>query len=375
MIISSTKTTFLDRSLSQSIPASGSFCCLKQRSSIDHDNSLEIIGSFLVLTDPGRPRRRYPKTTASEFDDDISHRLNLRLINRKFADWTVAWIFQRLSLREIVSNVRSIPFQNIRRLLEIGAGKHCRLLDFTASRSLTDAVALVGIEHSLLIRDLHLTQCPMLSDAIFRLAVAKLRRLESLKVGLCAKLSGRGLLACLTATRFPASILKVLHLPEMKFVDDMLMDNICKSCRNLEHLNVRGVGLKDDFLASVRRWNPNMRRLEAGENNFTDEGIIRMVDTDLRIMQTPCLQLVELDISGSGVGEKGVLAICSAYSATLEILRLASLRERLTIRCLHTVSQSLPHLKLLDLRFCTLVRPRDLRSLVFVQASPPEIMR
>ena len=368
-------STFLDRALPQAIPSIGSFHHLKP-AKLDRNNPLSIVGSFLVLTDPLRPRRRFPKTTAYELDDDLVHRLNLRLINRKFADWTVAWIFQRLSLNEIVSDVRSVTFQHIRKLFEIAAGAHCQRLDVTSARSLTDAVALVGIGSSIKLRNLQLTQCPLLSDSIFRLAISKLRRLECLKVGLCAKLSGRGLLGCLTASRFPASRLTELHLPEMKYVDDMIMDDICKACFNLQHLNVRGVGLTNDFLASVRRWNPHMLRLEAGENNFSNEGLIGMVDTDKRRIQTPCLALVELDISGApGVDEKGILAVCSAFSKTLQVLRLASLRERLSIRCLHTISQSLPFLKLLDLRFCTLVRPHDLKSLVFVQARPPEIMR
>ena len=104
-----------------SIPASGIFSTLNESSSIRHLSPLSTIGSFLVLTDPKFPRRIHPKSTYTIFDDDINHRLSLRLINKAFAKWTIKWVFQRLTFREFVSDIREIKFQNIRRLLEIAA--------------------------------------------------------------------------------------------------------------------------------------------------------------------------------------------------------------------------------------------------------------
>ena len=360
-----------------SIPASGIFSTLNESSSIEtirHLSPLSTIGSFLVLTDPKLPRRIHPKSTYTIYDDDINHRLSLRLINKAFAKWTIKWVFQRLTFREFVSDIREIKFQNIRHLLEIAATHSTKVLDFTGCRNLTDAVALVGIERAPKIVDLQLTQCKILSDAIFRLAVSKLRKLERLFCGNCEKLSGRGLQLCITSKRFPSSRLRELRIPSLKYMDDTIMNEICKAIGvGLEILDCRSTRLGDDTLRCIRRYNPNMKRLIAGFNDFTDEGIIEMNDS--HVTRYPMLSLVELDVSNSfGVGDYGVLSICSSYANTLENLIISNLDDRFSVRCLHTVTQTLVKLKLLDLRFCSLIRPSTIKSLIYIQDVPPEIM-
>ena len=304
----------------------------------------------------------------------IQTQLQLRLINRQYASWGLRQTFQRLSFREF-QNVRTITFQHIRTLLDMGtSGKHVRVLDFTGCKSLTDAIALVGIEASPLIRDLRLNQCPVLSDAVFRLAVCKLRRLEMLDVSQSRKLSGRGLLSCIRSTRFPADRLCELRLASMNYVDNTIMEDVCKCCKNLQLLDVDNTGLSDSFLTSVRMYNANLVQLHAGNNDFSNQGIVNFVDSHNK--RDPLLQLVELDVSNSDrLGDPGVLAVCGAFSNTLEVLKIAHFEDRFSVRALHTITQSLPQLKCLDLRFCKNIRPCHIRDLIYSSEENVEIVR
>ena len=130
------------------------------------------------------------------------------------------------------------------------------------------------------------------------------------------------------------------------------MNTVCRSIgAGLLVLDVCNTGVTDDFLRSVRTYNPHLTHLIAGDNDFSDAGIIAMVDSNN--MQYPLLKLIELDVSNSyGVGDCGVLSICGAYSQTLQVLNIAHLEDRFSVKCLHCVTQSLVQLKLLDLRFC-----------------------
>jgi hypothetical protein len=327
-------------------------------------NPLSIITSFLFQINP------YKNST----NEIIQSNLRLRLINKEYAEWLLKIIFVRLSFREF-QNVRKLSFQHVRKLLSLTSGNHVRVLDFTGCTKLTDAIALVGIERSPLIRDLKLTQCPVLSDAIFRIAVSALRRLEVLSVGRSTKLSGRGLLNCLRSKRFPASRIRELRLPSMKYVDDILMNDICQTIgSSLEILDVNNTNLSDSFLISIRNYNSNLKRLLAGNNHFTNGGLVSLVDS--HNIRNPLLHLIEIDVSySSGVSDSGVLSICSGYSKTLEILAIAGLENRLSVRGLHTITQILPKLKSMDLRFCSNIRPKNIKNLIYITKENVEIMR
>ena len=348
------------------IPASGIFSSLaasKFTSSLRRC-PLSLITTYLFSLDP------YKNST----HEIILQRLVLRLINTEYSTFALQRIFHRLSLREF-QPVREISFQHIRRILNLMGGKHCRVLDFTGCLLLTDAVALVGIESAPHIRVLSLKQCPVLSDAIFRLAVSKLRRLESLNVGNSRKLSGRGLLRCIRLNRFPANRIRELRLPSMHYVDNTIMNDICKSIgTSLEILDIENTGVSDGFLISVRRYNSGLLRLLAGNNDFSDSGILTLCDTHNK--RDPLLQLIEFDTSYSnGVGDCGVLAVCGAFSNSLEVLKIAGLDDRLGVSCLHTITQSLPKLKLLDLRFCSNIRPMTIRTLIYTSTENVAIIR
>jgi hypothetical protein len=198
--------------------------------------------------------------------------------------------------------------------------------------------------------------------------------LEMLDVSQSRKLSGRGLLSCIRSTRFPADRLCELRLASMNYVDNTIMEDVCKCCKNLQLLDVDNTGLSDSFLTSVRMYNANLVQLHAGNNDFSDQGIVHFVDSHNK--RDPLLQLVELDVSNSDrLGDPGVLAVCGAFSNTLEVLKIAHFEERFSVRALHTITQSLPQLKCLDLRFCKNIRPCHIRDLIYSSEENVEIVR
>ena len=323
-----------------------------------------LIAEFLLPFTQEAPRRRYPKSCSSLDEDDMA-RLSLRLVSKPFSKMVVAQVGIRVALTELCRNVREMPHEDCRKLFEILVGRHSRVLDVSYATDLTDAEIIVALRRAPLIRVFNCRGCTGLSDSVFK-ELSACRRVVSVQVGDCPKLSGRGLLSTLRAKRFPASCLRELLMPNLKFVDDMLMENILRAIGSgLRILDDQGTNIGDSTMRSIARHNKSLERLVAGFNQVTDVGLIALSTSTIGENNVMPM-MVELDVGHNPISDTGVLAVCHAFRK-LETLRVCGMENRLSLGCVHTLSQSLSLLKLLDIRFCSKVRPEHLGSFLWRQ--------
>ena len=330
-----------------------------------HDPN-RLIAEFLLPFRQEAPRRRYPKSCASIDEDDMA-RLSLRLVSKPWSNMVLAQVGIRVVLSELCRNVREMPHEDCRKMFEILVGRYTRFIDSSYAIDLTDAEIYIAINRAPLIRFFNCRGCVGLSDGIFK-ELSKCRRINSLQVGDCPKLSGRGLLSIFRASRFPSSSLQELKMPNFKFLSDVLMEDILRAIgRGLRVLDIQGTKVGDLTMRSIARHSKSLERLSAGFNLITDAGLIAL-------STGASLPMIELDIGHNRISDTGVLAVCHAFSK-LEILRICGMERRLSLGCVHALGQSLLELKLLDIRFCSNVRPCHLRSFLGLHERAVQIVR
>ena len=282
-----------------------------------HYDPNQIIAEFLFgEANMDEPRRRYPKSCASPYEDDIQ-KMCLRLVSKPFAKLTVTQIGIRIALTELCRNVREMPHEDVRGLVEILAGRHTRLLDLSYCADLTDAEVILSLKRCPLLRSFKCRGCAGISDTVFK-ELSMCRRLVSLQIGDCQRVSGRGLLRLLRSPRFPASCLQELRIPNFAFINDVLMDDILRAIGSgLRVLDVQGTKIGDASMRSIARYNRSMKCLIAGSNNISDEGIVALCGAD-------SLSLLELDVGYNRITDTGVVSICHSFKS-LNTLRICGM--------------------------------------------------
>ena len=156
-------------------------------------------------------------------------------------------------------------------------------------------------------------------------------------------------------------------MPNLKFVNDLLMEDILRTIGNgLRVLDIQGLKIGDETLRSISRHSKSLECLVAGSNQITDSGLICLASS--------CIPIVKLDIGFNPISDTGVLAVCHAFSQ-IRSLSVCGMGTRLSLGCIHTLTQSLCSLEVLDLRFCSNVRPEHLPSILWLNKEACEIIR
>ena len=289
----------------------------------------------------------------------------LLIINHDWYDVIKAGYYSRFHIYEsIKQHYDDLDFEL---LIKYCIGEeYTKNVNFSKAKSFNDNSALLLAEKAPCIETLNVGGCFNVSDMSLKRFAKKLKCLKSFTITAC---TNNFSVRCIEHfIRSRGSYLIELNISKCKsFVDDALIFIVAKKCINLKILNVSSCNLGDlscKYLADEKK---GLNVLDLSRNiKIGDNGMIQLLE--------------KIGINLKVIKIEGLMKLTEA--SFMEVSFRCKHLERLSLsECpglkdpsLHTLTQTLPKLKWLDLRYCRNITRKAIKQLCFVQNEEPTII-
>ena len=320
---------------------------------ISHGESLfHKIISYLIPIDANMKRRRERHLVSS-----------LIMTNRYWYKSVKSMYYCRLHLFEVISNgYDSLDFE---KLIVNCTGEFTKDINVSKAETFDDDMCFQLIQTAPLIESLSMGSCFNISDLTLKRIAKKLKRLRAFNIKACT--NNFSVRAVEDFIRLRGKNLVSLNISKCKFVDDGLLQIIGEKCKNLKDLNVSSCKLSDLSCKFLGEGEAKLSSLNISQNNeVSDAGLIMFLEKGGSSLTNLALEGLEL------LTHTGFMSI-SLQCKELESLGLAECRG-LDNASLHVLTQTLPKLKLLDLRYCRNITRETIHQLCFMQDEDPIVL-
>ena len=319
-----------------------------------HGESLfHKIVSYLIPIDINIKRRRERHLVSS-----------LILTNRYWYKIIKSLYYCRLHLFEVISNgYDSLDFE---KLIEHCTGKEfTRDVNFSKAQMFDDDMCLQLIQAAPFIESLSIGGCFNISDLSLKRMARSLKQLKAFNIKACT--NNFSIRVVENFIRLRGKKLVSLNISKCKFVDDGLLRIIGEICENLKDLNVSSCKISDLSCTLLGKGKPKLTSLNISRNvEVSDTGLMAFLENGGSALTN--LSIEGLDL----LTPTGFMSI-SLQCKQMESLTLAECRG-LDNASLHVLTQTLPKLKLLDLRYCSNITRQSIHQLCFVQDEDPVVL-
>jgi hypothetical protein len=271
--------------------------------------------------------------------------------------------YQRFHSFELFKDTRSLDVNDA---LDYCVENYCTDINLNNSRHLDDNMLIKLATRCKNVTSYSFCNCRNISDRSLNFLARKSKFISKIAMGKCNNISTKAVQNFIIKR---GKLLTLLDLSNCIFVDSVLVADICKYAPSLRHLNLSNCGggadasatglddLSCHHLAANRH--SSLTHLQIGENGrITDAGVIELLSSIGR-------NLIELNLQRlPNLTSSSFIAIsqqCRELLETLYVSDCVGLEDPM----LHTISQSLEKLKLLDIRHCRNLTRGGIKSLVF----------